>query len=144
MDSLDLKTANRIIETGLRLSRERNFQPMTFCVLDAGGHVVAVQREDRSSTMRFDIAHGKAWASIALGHSTRFMEEKMAKNRPHFLDSLAAASGGKFIPCMGGVLIRDAAGRTLGAVGVTGDSGENDEAVAVAAIQACGLQAELG
>ncbi|HSV81232.1 MAG TPA: heme-binding protein [Ramlibacter sp.] len=143
MDSITLAAANRIIETGLRIARERQLKPMTFCVLDGGGHLVSAQREDDSSLMRFEIAMGKAWSSLALGHSTRFMEEKMAKNRPHFLDSLAAASGGKFVPCMGGVLVRNAAGKVIGALGVTGDSGENDEAVGVEAIQACGLQADL-
>ena len=106
--------------------------------------MVAVQREDNSSIMRFDIAFGKAWSCMALGHSTRFMEEKMAKNRPHFLDALPAASAGKFVPCMGGVMIRDDNGTLIGAIGITGDSGENDEAIGVDAIRACGLQPDLG
>jgi hypothetical protein len=88
--------------------------------------------------MRFDIAFGKAWSCMAIGHSTRFMEESIAKNRPHFLDSLAATSGGKFVPCMGGVLIREPSGTLIGAIGVTGDSGANDELVAVDAIKRSG------
>jgi uncharacterized protein GlcG (DUF336 family) len=141
---ISLAQANRIVETGLRLSRERGFKPMTFCVLDRGGHLVAAQREDDSSILRFEIAFGKAWSCLALGHSTRFMEEKMAANRPHFLDSLSATAGGKFVPCIGGVLVRGAEGRIVGAVGVTGDSADNDEAVAMEAIRACGLQPDLG
>jgi uncharacterized protein GlcG (DUF336 family) len=82
---------------------------------------------------------------MALGHSTRFVEDKMTKNRPHFVDSLAAASQGRFIPALGGVIIkaRDS-GEILGALGITGDSGENDEKVAIEAIEACGFKAELG
>ena len=142
-NGIDLASANRIIEVCIRLSRERNYQPMTFCILDRGGHFVSAQREDNSSIMRFEIAFGKAWSCMAIGHSTRFMEESMAKNRPHFLDSLAATSGGKFVPCMGGVLIRDASATLIGAIGVTGDSGANDELVAVDAITLCGLQPDL-
>lgn len=142
-NGIGLETANRIIDVGIRLSRERKHQPMTLCILDRGGHLVSAQREDNSSIMRFEIAFGKAWSCLALGHSTRFMETKMAVNRPHFLDSLAATSGGKFVPCIGGVLIRDAAGTIIGAIGITGDSGENDEAVAVDATRHCGLEPDL-
>jgi len=142
-NGIDLDTANRIIETGLRLARERKHQPMTLCILDRGGHLVSAQRENNSSIMRFEIAFGKAWSCLALGHSTRFMETKMAVNRPHFLDSLAATSGGKFVPCIGGVLIRDSGGVIIGALGVTGDSGENDETIAVDAIKQFGLMPDL-
>lgn len=142
-NGISLASANQIIEVCVRLSRERQYQPMTFCILDRGGHLVTAQREDNSSIMRFEIAFGKAWSCLALGHSTRFMEETMAKNRPHFLDSLAANSGGRFVPCMGGVLVRDAAGTLLGALGVTGDSGANDELVAVDALTLCGFKPDL-
>ena len=143
VNGISLASANQIIEACIRLSRERQYQPMTFCILDRGGHLVAAQREDNSSIMRFEIAFGKAWSCLAIGHSTRFMEEAMAKNRPHFLDSLAVTSGGKFVPCMGGVLVRDAAGTLLGAIGVTGDSGANDELVAVDALTLCGFKPDL-
>ena len=142
-NGISLASANQIIEVCVRLSRERQYQPMTFCILDRGGHLVTAQREDNSSIMRFEIAFGKAWSCLAIGHSTRFMEETMAKNRPHFLDSLAATSGGRFVPCMGGVLVRDAAGTLLGALGVTGDSGANDELVAVDALTLCGFKPDL-
>jgi uncharacterized protein GlcG (DUF336 family) len=140
---IDLASANRIIDTGIRLARERGHQPLTLCIVDRGGHFVSAQREDDSSIFRFEIAFGKAWSCMALGHSTRFMEKTMAGNRPHFLDALSATSGGKFVPCIGGVLIRDNAGLLLGAMGVTGDSAENDELVAVDAIRECGLQPDL-
>jgi uncharacterized protein GlcG (DUF336 family) len=141
---IDLDSANRIIAAGIRLAREHKHLPLTFCVVDAGGHVVSAQRENDSSTFRFEIAFGKAWSCIALGHSTRFMEVTMTKNRPHFVDSLAAASGGKFIPALGGILIRDPeSGKIIGALGVTGDSGENDEMIGVMAIEQCGFKADL-
>ncbi len=143
-NGIDLDSANRIIETGIRLAREHRHLPITFCILDRGGHLVSFQREDNSSILRFEIAFGKAWSCLALGHSTRFMEKVMAQNRPHFLDSLAAASGGRFVPALGGVLIRDMEGRIVGAVGTTGDTGENDEMVTVQAIEACGFRADLG
>lgn len=144
MKTINLETANRLIATAFRLARGHGHLPLTCCVVDRGGHMVSAQREDNSSTFRFEIAYGKAWTSIALGHSTRFIEDVMTKNRPHFVDSLAAASNGKFIPALGGVLIRARDDRALlGALGITGDSGENDEAVAVQAIEECGFSADL-
>lgn len=144
MKTIDLETANRLIATAIRLARKHGHLPLTYCVVDRSGHLVSAQREDNSSTFRFEIAFGKAWTCMALGHSTRFVEDRMTKNRPHFVDSLAAASQGRFIPALGGVLIRDRGdGELVGALGVTGDSGENDEAVAVEAIEACGFKADL-
>jgi uncharacterized protein GlcG (DUF336 family) len=142
--NITLESANRIIETAIALARRHGHMPMTVCVVDRGGYMVSAQREDDSSTFRVDIAYGKAWTCIAMGHSTRFIEDRMAKGRPHFIDSLAAASGGKFIPALGGVLIRDReSGKIIGALGTTGDWGEKDEAVAVEAIEQCGFKADL-
>jgi uncharacterized protein GlcG (DUF336 family) len=144
MDTIDLKTANRLIEIAFRAARQHGHLPITCCVVDRGGHVVSAQREDNSSTFRFEIAYGKAWTCVALGHSTRFVEVAMTKNRPHFVDSLAAASHGRFIPALGGVIIRAReGGELIGALGITGDTGENDEAVAIAAIKECGLTPDL-
>ena len=144
VDNLDLATANKLIATAISIARREKHLPLTFCVVDKGGHVVSAQREDNSSTFRFEIAYGKAWTCIALGHSTHFVEKSMTKNRPHFVDSLAAASGGKFIPALGGILVRDReTGRIIGAVGATGDSGENDEKVAIEAVESCGFTADL-
>src|SRR5262249_20015419 len=144
MNTIDLKTANRLIETAFRIARSHKHLPITCCVVDRGGHMVSAQREDNSSTFRFEIAYGKAWTCIALGHSTRFVEDKMTKNRPHFVDSLAAASHGRFIPALGGVLIRTVQNNELvGAIGITGDSGENDELVALEAIRECGFKPDL-
>jgi uncharacterized protein GlcG (DUF336 family) len=144
MNTIDLKTANRLIETAFRIARQHGHLPVTCCVVDRGGHVVSAQREDNSSTFRFEIAYGKAWTCVALGHSTRFVEVTMTKNRPHFVDSLAAASHGRFIPALGGVIIRaQGGGELIGALGITGDTGENDEAVAIEAIKECGLTPDL-
>ena len=144
MNTIDLKTANRLIETAFRIARAHGHLPITCCVVDRGGHVVSAQREDNSSTFRFEIAYGKAWTCVALGHSTRFVEVTMTKNRPHFVDSLAAASHGRFIPALGGVIVRaQAGGELIGALGITGDFGENDEAVAIAAIKECGFTPDL-
>jgi uncharacterized protein GlcG (DUF336 family) len=145
MRTLGLEEANRLIAAAIRIARSQAHLPLTYCVVDRGGHLVSAQREDNSSTFRFEIAYGKAWTCIALGHSTRFVEDRMTRNRPHFVDSLAAASGGRFIPALGGVLIRARDdGELLGALGITGDSGENDELVAVQAIEECGYRADLG
>ncbi len=144
MKTIDLKTANRLIETAFKIARSHGHLPVTCCVVDRGGHMVSAQREDNSSTFRFEIAFGKAWTCMALNHSTRFVEDMMTKNRPHFVDSLAAASNGRFIPALGGVMIREReSDELIGAIGITGDSGENDELVAVEAIQECGLKADL-
>jgi len=145
MKTIDLDTANRLIKAAIAIARRHGHLPITCCVVDRGGHMVSAQREDNSSTFRFEIAYGKAWTCIALGHSTRFVEDTMTKNRPHFVDSLAAASNGRFIPALGGVLIRlRDSGELIGALGITGDTGENDEAVAIEAIEECGLKADLG
>lgn len=141
--SITLAQANQLMTASLALARERKLLPLTIVVVDHGGHLVAAQREDGSSTLRYEIAFGKAWSCMALGHSTRFMEEVMARNRPHFLDSLPATAGGKFVPCIGGVLIRSGSGALLGAVGVTGDTADNDEAMALHGIAQIGLVADL-
>jgi uncharacterized protein GlcG (DUF336 family) len=141
--SIDLKSANRVIERALELARAEGFKPMTICVLDSGGHFVSGQREDKSSLLRFEIAFGKAWGALGMGHSTRFFEDVLVKRRPYFANSLEAASHGRFITVYGGVLIRDEAGELIGAIGVTGDTGENDERIAVAALEHCGFVADL-
>ena len=140
--NLDLSTANSIIANALKLGMEQKLAPLTVCVLDAGGHLVSAQRQDRSSIMRFEIAQGKAYAARSLGRSTRFMQETLAVQRPGFVEALAVAAHGEFIPVAGGVLIKNASGDVIGAIGVTGDSADNDEAIALAAVAAVGLSAD--
>jgi uncharacterized protein GlcG (DUF336 family) len=143
MPNIDLKTANAIVAHCIDVARENNFKPLTFCVLDTGGHLVSAQREDNSGILRFEIAFGKAWGSLGMGHSTRYLQDFLAVNRPRFVDALAVASDGRFIPVLGGLLIRNEAGELLGALGITGDTAENDELVAVEAVKRAGYVPDL-
>jgi uncharacterized protein GlcG (DUF336 family) len=138
MAKVTLEQANTIIAAGQAKGREMGIGPLTIVVLDDGGHLVSMQREDKSGILRFEIAFGKAWGGLAIGRSSRANEADIL-TREHFGVALAAASNGRIIPVAGGVLILDAAGDVAGAVGVTGDSSDNDEACAVAGIEAAGL-----
>lgn len=143
MSDLKLETANTIIETAFAKGAEIGLKPLAVTVLDAGGHLVAFQRQDLSSLMRFQIAFGKAYGALALGMGSRGIAA-MARERPHFMAAVSDVAGGRLVPVPGGVLMRDAAGRLVGAVGVSGDTSDNDEAVAVAGINAVGLVADGG
>jgi uncharacterized protein GlcG (DUF336 family) len=140
--SISLADANSIITHAMKLGDERKLSPLTVCILDSGGHVVAVQRQDGSSIMRFEISQGKAYAALGLGRSTRFMQEVLSVQWPGFVEALSVAAQGKFIPVAGGVVIRDVDGDVVGAIGVTGDSADNDELIAVDAVAALGLSAD--
>jgi uncharacterized protein GlcG (DUF336 family) len=142
VSSIDLQTANKVIAAGIAFARDKKMKPLTFVILDTGGHLVSAQREDGSGILRFEIAFGKAWGGLGMGHSTRYLQEYLAVNRPRFVDALAVASNGRFIPVLGGILIRDKAGALLGALGITGDTADNDELVAVEAVQQAGLVAD--
>jgi|TARA_R110002110_G_scaffold376568_2_gene586574 uncharacterized protein GlcG (DUF336 family) len=142
MAKVTLEQANKIIAAGQAKGRDLDIGPLTIVVLDDGGHLVSMQREDKSGIMRFEIAFGKAWGGLAIGRSSRANEADFL-TREHFGVAIAAASGGRVIPVAGGVLIRDADGNVAGAVGVTGDSSDNDEACAVAGIEAAGLTAQV-
>jgi uncharacterized protein GlcG (DUF336 family) len=139
--AIDLQTARTVIEGARAAARDKGFKPLTVVVLDAGGHVVAVEREDGSSTKRFEIAFGKAHGAIALGLGSRALMAR-AEQQPYFIAAATAAVGGSLVPVPGGVLVRDPSGTLLGAVGVSGDTSDNDEAAAVAGIEAAGLQAQ--
>ena len=141
--SLDLEVARTIVAGARAHAASAGFKPMTVVVLDAGGHVVAVEREDGSSTKRFEIGFGKAHGAIALGMGSRSIMER-AEQQPYFIAAVTHAAGGALVPVPGGVLVRDGEGALLGAVGVTGDTSENDEAAAVAGIEAAGLSAQPG
>ncbi|MGH6959242.1 MAG: GlcG/HbpS family heme-binding protein, partial [Dongiaceae bacterium] len=123
--------------------RETNCAPLTVAVLDAGGHLVAFKREDRSGIMRFDIAFGKAWGALGMGFPSRTLGERAAQH-PTFFQLLAAVSQGRLVAAPGGVLIRDGAGNIIGAVGISGDTSDKDEVCAVAGIEATGLKADAG
>lgn len=138
MTSITLAQANQIIDAALKKGRAENFQQLTVAVLDPGGHTVALQREDNSGILRVEIATAKAYGALGMGVSTRTIGANNT-DRPAFLASVAAASGGKFVPVAGGVLVRNSDGDLIGAVGVSGDNSDNDEIAATAGIEAAGL-----
>lgn len=136
--SISLEAASRIIDAALAAAREMKLAPMAFAVLDAGGHLVAFKREDGLAFLRCEIAQGKAWTSLALGLPSRGTRDRL-KERPAFLNALAATSGGRLIPVPGGILVKDGAGRIVGAVGGSGDASDKDEACAIMGVKAAGL-----
>ena len=139
--SLDLATATRITDEALRLRQAHGLLPLAVAVLDAGGQSVSFRREDGCGVLRHDIAHGKAWGALGMGMATRQIRDRLA-NRPSFQAALAAASGGRFIPTPGGVLVVDAHGHAIGAVGISGDASDKDEFCAIEAIRAAGCVPE--
>ena len=141
--SVTLAQASTIVDVALKKAREMNLVPMTVAVLDAGGHLVAFKREDKSGILRFDIAFGKAWGALGMGFGSRTLAGRAPRSQM-FFTALAAASEGRFVPVIGGVLIRGAAGDVIGAVGISGDTSENDERCAIAGINAAGLKADPG
>ncbi|EFO32409.1 GlcG protein [Roseibium sp. TrichSKD4] len=143
MGKLTLVNAQNIISSALEKAEQLELKPLTVAVLDAGGHTIALARQDGSSILRPQIATGKAIGALSVGTGTRWLQAN-AETRPHFVQALNGASGGAIIPVPGGVLVRDADGETLGAVGVTGDTSDNDEAAAVAGIEAIGFTADCG
>ena len=143
MPSLTLAQASTIVDVALKKGRDTNCAPLSVVVLDAGGHLVAFKREDRSGILRFDIAFGKAWGALGMGFGSRTLAERAAAT-PQFFTMLAAASGGRMVTNPGGVLIKDAAGDIIGATGISGDTADKDEACAIAGIAAAGLKADPG
>jgi uncharacterized protein GlcG (DUF336 family) len=141
--SVTLAQASIIVDTALKKGRDTDCAPLTVAVLDAGGHLVAFKREDRSGILRFDIAFGKAWGALGMGFGSRTLAERAA-NTPQFFTMLAAASGGRVISNPGGVLIKNGSGDIIGAVGISGDTSDKDEACALAGIAAAGLRADPG
>jgi uncharacterized protein GlcG (DUF336 family) len=141
MSRLTLAQANAIITAAFAKGRELNLKPLSVVVLDAGGHVLAFQRQDGASNMRFDIARGKASGALALGVSSRTLGT-MAAERPSFVASLGAIAAGGLIPVAGGVLVTGDDNSVIGAVGATGDTSDNDEAVVLEGIKAAGLTAK--
>jgi uncharacterized protein GlcG (DUF336 family) len=141
--SIKLAQAGTIVDVALQKGRELNLRPLVVAVLDAGGHLVAYKREDKSAILRFEIAYGKAYGALGMGFGSRGLYER-AQKAPMFITTLTAASQGRVMAAPGGVLIQDQNGDTIGAVGISGDTSDNDEACAVAGISAAGLKAEIG
>ena len=134
---LTLEKASKIVDQALAKAREMKIRPLCVAVLDDGGHLKALKRDDGASLLRPTIAIGKAWGAIGMGESSRHLGNRL-KDRPAFLGALSDMSGGKVVPVPGGILLMD--GDTIiGAVGASGGSADEDEACALAGIQAAGL-----
>lgn len=142
-NGLGLAQANAIITAALAKGRELSLLPLTVVVLDAGGQVKALQRDDGASLLRPEIAEGKARGALALGLGGRELARR-AQSMQGFMNALSDLTGGKAVPVPGGVLACDADGLILGAVGISGDVSAQDEVCAVAGIQAAGLVADTG
>lgn len=139
---LTLDVAQSLIRTCLATAGAMGLKPLTVAVVDAGGHLKALARQDGTSTLRPEIARGKAKGAVAMGLGSRALFER-AQAQPYFIQAMNGLAGGALVPVPGGVLIRRD-GEIVGAVGVTGDTSENDERCAVAAIEAAGFTADPG
>lgn len=141
MTAITLVQANQIIAAAFAKGAELKLKPLSVVVLDPGGHMIAFQRADGASTLRPQIATAKASGALALGVSSRIIGE-MAAERPSFVASLGPIAPAGVVPAAGGVIVTDASGTIAGAVGITGDTSDNDEECALAGIAAAGLQAK--
>lgn len=140
---ITLADATTIIEVSLAKAAELKLKPLTVAVLDAGSHLKALARQDGSSTLRPHMAEGKARGAIGLGLGSRAIFRR-AQEQPFFVQAINGLAGGSLVPVPGGVLVRDAEGTIVGAVGITGDTSDNDEACAIAGIEAAGFTADPG
>ncbi|MCB1335169.1 MAG: heme-binding protein [Roseivivax sp.] len=140
--TLTLDHARTIVRTTLDTGRAMKLKPLSVIVLDAGGNVKAFEREDGASPGRYQIAHGKAYGAVMLGMPGSAQMAR-AESQAYFIAAANGAFGGALIPVPGGVLVKDAAGAVIGAVGVTGDTSDNDAAAAKAGIEAAGLMAVI-
>lgn len=143
MTELTLDIARTIAEAALKTARDKSFKPLSIVVYDARGALKALLSEDGTSLKRAEIAMGKAYGALSLGVGSRAIH-KMATDRPFFVAAATHAVGGQLVPVPGGVLIKDAGGRILGAVGVSGDTSDNDEIAAAGGIEAAGLVFDAG
>jgi uncharacterized protein GlcG (DUF336 family) len=142
MTALTLDKARIILDAALAKVMEKKTKPMAIVVLDARGTIKASIAQDGTSLMRFEVAHGKAFGAVAMGLGSRALF-KRANEQPYFIDAVNTMARGALIPVPGGVLIKDA-GHVIGAIGISGDTSENDEECAVAGIKAAGLEADIG
>jgi uncharacterized protein GlcG (DUF336 family) len=139
---MDLATAQKILDAAMAYAVEQKFKPMAMGVIDARGALVAFAAQDGTSLKRGEIALGKANGAVALGMGSRALM-KRAETQAYFIDAATAAIGGSLIPVPGGVLIKSG-GKLLGAIGISGDTSDNDEAAALAGIAAAGLDSDTG
>ncbi|HTC12338.1 MAG TPA: heme-binding protein [Acetobacteraceae bacterium] len=142
MSAITLTQAQTIITAALAHAREKKMQPLAVIVMDARGVPKAFAAEDGTSLRRYEIAHGKAHGALSMGIGSRTLG-KRAEERPHFFAAVSHVVGGAMVPVPGGVLLRDG-GEIIGAVGISGDNSDNDEAAAIAGIKATALTADPG
>jgi uncharacterized protein GlcG (DUF336 family) len=144
---ITLRQATTVVEAALRKGREMGCAPLAVAVLDDGGHLKAFAREDGAGIVRPQIAIGKAWGALGMGLGSRTLARRVAEQGPQqqaFFSALNAMSGGRVVPAAGGVLIKDASGGVIGAVGISGDVSDKDEACALAGIAAAQLTGDTG
>ena len=141
MAGISLRKARMVIRKALEKGREMELKPLSVVVLDAGGHVIAFEREDGAAPGRFGIAQGKAYGAVMLGMAGSAQMAR-AEQQAYFMAAVNGVYGGKVVPVPGGILVRDRKGAVLGAVGVTGDTSDNDAAAGMAGIEAAGLIGE--
>ena len=141
MRAISLDEAVKLITGTFAEAARRKLRPLTAVVLDAGGHVKAAMKQDGCALLRFEIAHGKAYAALSLGRSSRLVLQK-AREKPIFMENLEKLADGPMFLEGGGQLIRDARGEVVGAVGVTGDVNEMDDLAAIAGIHAAGFRSD--
>jgi len=142
MAELTLDVARQILDAALAKAAERKFKPLVVTILDVRGAVKATAAQDGTSLMRAEIAHGKAWGALAMGMGSRALYQR-AQEQGYFINAVNALAQGKLVPVPGGVLIQIGTS-VLGAIGVSGDTSDNDEICAIAGIEAAGLKANPG
>ena len=138
MSIITLEQASTIIDAAIQKGRTLKLKPLTIAVLDSGGHLVALKREDKSSLLRPQIAFGKAWGSLGMGFSSRKLVDR-AKGNPIFFGAISNLSEGKMLASPGGILVENKIQEIIGAVGASGDTGDNDELCVIEGIKAAGL-----
>jgi uncharacterized protein GlcG (DUF336 family) len=143
MADLTLDVARKILDTALAKGVEKKLKPLVVAVLDARGCVKASAAQDGTSLLRGEIAHGKAYGALALGMGSRALFQR-AQEQAYFINAVNTLAQGRMVPVPGGVMILDDNGTLLGAVGVSGDTSDNDEICAIAGIEAAGLKANAG
>lgn len=143
--SISLSQAETIVEGALAKGRELGLPPLSVAVLDSGGHLTSMQRDDGVAFLRATVCQAKAWSALALGASSRHFAERYAGDalQRGFINTTGFSARERIVPLPGGILIRDDSGRLLGAVGVAGAASEDDEACALAGVEAAGLRADL-
>jgi uncharacterized protein GlcG (DUF336 family) len=143
MPDLSLEAAHAIMHAALDAGTQHKLKPLVVCVLDARGAIKAMAAQDGTSLMRGEIAHGKAYGALALGMGSRAIFQR-AQEQAYFVGAVNTLAQGRIVPVPGGVLIQDNSGALLGAVGVSGDTSDNDEIAALAGIKAAGLKGNAG